>query len=224
MLFKDKLKLLRKEKRISQEELALEIGVSRQAISKWEKGSSQADIEKLILLSKFFGVTLDYLAIDKKEYDNIKKEKITYKEEELIEFLIEAKKNTYAASCGKINSTRLDSHDLKYKRDGLIYLDSYLGSEEFGGQEAVWKDGIAIWFMNYSGRVLHKTFSGSFLKEALKKVTKNLPFRGPRFYQNGDYSYHFSVVGSINWFDGKEEIIYKGNKVYEGRVHGGKIK
>ncbi len=224
MRFNEKLKLLREEKRISQEELAVEVGVSRQAISKWENGSSQADIENLIFLSKFFGVTLDYLIIDKKEYDNHKKEKIVYNNEEIIHFLVEAKKNTYASSKGKIDSIRIDSHDLKYEKENMIYIDTYLGSSQFGGQEAIWKDGVAIWYMNYSGRVLEETFSSDFLKEALKKVNGIIPFRGPRFYQNGDYIYHFIYNGSFEWFDGVEEVLYRGEKVYEGRIHGGLIK
>ncbi len=106
----------------------------------------------------------------------------------------------------------------------MIYIDTYLGSSQFGGQEAIWKDGVAIWYMNYSGRVLEETFSSNFLKEALKKVNGIIPFRGPRFYQNGDYIYHFIYNGSFEWFDGVEEVLYRGEKVYEGRIHGGLIK
>lgn len=57
----DRIQLLRKSKRISQEELADKIGVSRQAVSKWESEQSTPDIEKIILLSDFFDVTTDYL-------------------------------------------------------------------------------------------------------------------------------------------------------------------
>lgn len=52
---------LRKSKGISQEELAEKIGVSRQAVSKWESEQSSPDIEKIILLSEYFHVTTDYL-------------------------------------------------------------------------------------------------------------------------------------------------------------------
>lgn len=52
---------LRKQKGISQEELANIIGVSRQSVSKWESEQSTPDIEKIILLSEFFGVTTDYI-------------------------------------------------------------------------------------------------------------------------------------------------------------------
>ena len=57
----DRIQYLRKSKGISQEELADKVGVSRQAVSKWESGQSTPDIEKVILLSDFFDVTTDYL-------------------------------------------------------------------------------------------------------------------------------------------------------------------
>lgn len=57
----DRIQHLRKSKGISQEELADKIGVSRQAVSKWESEQTLPDIEKVILLSNFFEVTTDYL-------------------------------------------------------------------------------------------------------------------------------------------------------------------
>ena len=57
----DRIQHLRKQKGISQEELADKIGVSRQAVSKWESEQSTPDVEKLILLSDYFETTTDYL-------------------------------------------------------------------------------------------------------------------------------------------------------------------
>lgn len=57
----DRIQNLRKIKGLSQEELADKIGVSRQAVSKWESEQSLPDMEKIILLSDFFDVTTDYL-------------------------------------------------------------------------------------------------------------------------------------------------------------------
>ena len=57
----DRIQHLRKSKGISQEELADKVGVSRQAVSKWESEQSTPDIEKVILLSDYFEVTTDYL-------------------------------------------------------------------------------------------------------------------------------------------------------------------
>lgn len=52
---------LRKEHGISQEELANIIGVSRQAVQKWESGASRPDMDNLTALSDYFGVSLDHL-------------------------------------------------------------------------------------------------------------------------------------------------------------------
>ncbi|MDE6313062.1 MAG: helix-turn-helix domain-containing protein [Lachnospiraceae bacterium] len=57
----DRIQNLRKIKGISQEQLAEAIGVSRQAVSKWESEQSTPDLEKIILMSNFFDVTTDYL-------------------------------------------------------------------------------------------------------------------------------------------------------------------
>lgn len=52
---------LRKKQGLSQEELAEKIGVSRQAVSKWERAEASPDTDNLILLSKLYGVSLDEL-------------------------------------------------------------------------------------------------------------------------------------------------------------------
>lgn len=57
----DRIQNLRKIKGISQEELADKVGVSRQAVSKWESEQSIPDIDKVILMSEYFDVTTDYI-------------------------------------------------------------------------------------------------------------------------------------------------------------------
>ena len=61
MKFYEKLQTLRKEKRLSQEELAEMLGVSRQSVSKWESGVTYPETDKLLTISEIFGVTLDSL-------------------------------------------------------------------------------------------------------------------------------------------------------------------
>ena len=56
-----KIKLLRKEKRVTQEELADYLHISAQAVSKWETGASSPDIDMLPKLAIFFGTSLDHL-------------------------------------------------------------------------------------------------------------------------------------------------------------------
>lgn len=61
MEFNEKLQHLRKQKEITQEELAAAIYVSRTAVSKWESGRGYPSIDSLKALSEFFGVTIDDL-------------------------------------------------------------------------------------------------------------------------------------------------------------------
>ena len=61
MSFAENLKQLRKEKQLSQEELAEILDVSRQAVSKWEQGIGYPEVEKLLLLSSKLRVSLDSL-------------------------------------------------------------------------------------------------------------------------------------------------------------------
>ena len=64
MTFGEKLQQLRKDRGWSQERLAEEIPISRQAVSKWESGAAAPDTENVVRLSDIFGVSTDYLLHD----------------------------------------------------------------------------------------------------------------------------------------------------------------
>lgn len=64
----EKLQYLRKEKGISQEQLAEQMTISRQAISKWELDTSIPDVENIIQISKLFDVTTDWLLMGDSEF------------------------------------------------------------------------------------------------------------------------------------------------------------
>ncbi len=64
MILADKIIDLRKKAGMSQEELAEQLGVSRQSVSKWEGAQSAPDLNRILQLSKIFGVTTDYLLKD----------------------------------------------------------------------------------------------------------------------------------------------------------------
>ena len=70
MTLGDKLAKLRKENNYTQEQLADVLGVSRQAISKWESDAAYPETEKLIRISKMFDCSLDYLLKDEAQADN----------------------------------------------------------------------------------------------------------------------------------------------------------
>ncbi len=67
MILADKIIKLRRQKGWSQEELAERMGVSRQAVSKWESAQAMPDLEKILILSELFGVSTDYLLKDMSE-------------------------------------------------------------------------------------------------------------------------------------------------------------
>ena len=80
----DRIQYLRKTNGISQEELADKIGVSRQAVSKWESEQSLPDLGKIITMSDYFGVTTDYIlkgiepVVDKEQKSSELTSKILY--------------------------------------------------------------------------------------------------------------------------------------------------
>ncbi|PKM89075.1 MAG: hypothetical protein CVU85_03235 [Firmicutes bacterium HGW-Firmicutes-10] len=63
----EKIQQLRKANNLSQEQLAVQLEVSRQAVSKWELNESTPDTDKIILISKIFRVSTDYLLIENPE-------------------------------------------------------------------------------------------------------------------------------------------------------------
>ncbi|MBR3338610.1 MAG: helix-turn-helix transcriptional regulator [Lachnospiraceae bacterium] len=66
-MFRDNLVHLRKLNRMTQEDVAEKVGVTRQAIAKWESGETVPDLDKCRLLADVFGVSLDDLANYKAE-------------------------------------------------------------------------------------------------------------------------------------------------------------
>ena len=72
----DRLIKLRKQKGLSQEELADKLGISRQAVSKWERAEASPDTDNLICLAKLYGVSLDELLSSDDDIETIVKEQV----------------------------------------------------------------------------------------------------------------------------------------------------
>ena len=62
-MFNDNLNKYRKQKGLSQEELAFRLGVSRQSVSKWESGQSTPELERIIEIADLFGISLSLIHI-----------------------------------------------------------------------------------------------------------------------------------------------------------------
>ena len=52
-------------------------------------------------------------------------------------------------------------------------------------------------------------------------VSRQMPYRGPEYYQSGEYTYKCKAAGDFGWFQGYEEIYWNTEKVYECYFHGG---
>lgn len=64
MTFGEKLQKLRKAQGLSQEQLAVQLGLSRQAVSKWELNEATPDTDNVVRLARMFAVSTDYLLLD----------------------------------------------------------------------------------------------------------------------------------------------------------------
>lgn len=223
MNFNEKLQYLRKERGLSQENLAEALHISRQAITKWENGQSYPDLENLITLSNLLGVTIDKLVkSDTSGCENFTKAR-SLLDEKLLCFLHTSNLKGYAGNGILSTPSRPASKDFQYEEGNLKYIDTYVGGERFSGEEGIWVDNMPYWTMNYCGRLLDRQYNYDFLMEALRHVPKEQPYRGPVLYQKGNYLYHCHINGDFSWLQGYEEIFYERTKIYECYFHGGII-
>ena len=160
----------------------------------------------------------------------------TYFKNTFINFLIKAKKSTYANSnIKKVESSRVGSSDYHYEEiidnKKYIYHDTYFGGTKFIGEEVVYcDDNKPVWGMNYYGVTLDDTLGeeamDKTLRPALMKVGEDeniIPVRGIAKFENNGYTYTFKTTGTIEKFDGIEQI-YKDNRlIYELHCSGGMI-
>lgn len=218
MSFADRLTALRTQRSLSQEDLAAELGVSRQTIGKWENGQASPEMSGLITLSNYFCISIDALVKDGVCQSATSS---AVANSDLSAFLLRAKRATYAGHAAESAPTRPAAHEFVYAEADLTYRDRYFGGTVFHGEETVWAGDRAIWCMNYSGRTLSDVFSGDFLKLALQNGTLENPYRGPAHFACNGYAYTCRAQGNLDWFDGDEAIFFGDQLIYECRFHGG---
>jgi transcriptional regulator with XRE-family HTH domain len=88
MLLNEKISIIRKMNNMTQERFAEKLGVSRQAVSKWENGTAVPDVQMLIRISDFYNLTMDQLIRDDFDLPMAKcdEEKLESKEENISDF------------------------------------------------------------------------------------------------------------------------------------------
>ena len=110
MLLNEKIAVIRKMNNLSQEKFAEELGVSRQAVSKWESGNSVPDVQMLLNIADYYNLTLDQLVRD--DFDlpmaKVDEEKLEQNEENEKENDKEYKKNIQSY-LGKVCDVSMNS-------------------------------------------------------------------------------------------------------------------
>lgn len=139
----------RKKHNLSQEELASKIGVSRQAVSKWERAEASPDTDNLILLAQIYGVTLDELLTDREEEK--KKESSTQADKE------DAGENTYTPND---NSCYKQAESVSFKNG--IHVNAKNGDKVSIGFNGIHVD-------DHKGDSVHIDHNGVFVNEGSKQ-------------------------------------------------------
>ncbi len=199
MNFSSKLKRIRKKTGFSQEKLAEKIGVSRQAVTKWETGNGIPDIENLVNISKLFNISLDELILEKE----IKKEKLEYVFESINEYDIDSIKNFDIKLCDA-NSIFINGYDgeklyIKLYSNTLMHIEKNLKVKI----DDI-KNCIDIFINNYKG------YTRSELKEELS-ILVQVP---NRYVKNIELSVSSKSI-ELNSLEAKNiELNIKTNNIY----------
>ena len=143
----------------------------------------------------------------------------------LVDFLAQARRETYAIPEGDRNQDGTSQN--AWQRDAWRYVDRYAGTNPYGGQELVWRDGRVVWMMGYRAEILADEPSSddiyAFQRRVLGDPDPEHLMRGPRRYTHGAFSYDNRVEGDIAGFSGREHIRYADTLVYLMVFHGGVI-
>lgn len=149
---------------------------------------------------------------------------------DLSQFIVEANLVTWAGEGKEVRPQRPGYKELEYPKQetsgeipqqGFYLRDSYTGYFRAPGMTTVYYNGEPAWTMSYGGHGQTEGHEGNakqtfeFLKEALKKVTPELPFRGPRELVIGDKRYEFKMLeGTIEDGTWREKITEGGELTF----------
>ena len=155
----DRLQKLRKENGYSQEELADKLGISRQAVSKWERAESSPDTDNLIVLARLYNVSLDELLYDTETNEEIKDRVIdrgqSQKEADSI-VLTDDEGQTLKIKDGHMHAYDNDGNEVKFNKkqtvilsaiDGVIALLTLIGFIIWGALFDGWYISWTLWVL-----------------------------------------------------------------------------
>ncbi len=102
--------------------------------------------------------------------------------------------------------------------------DNFFGGEPYGGRLVVSYKNKPVWIMVYYGWVTEGIDPNpvyEILREALKQMPHDYPYRGPRKYIKGDWAYKNTWHGELDRYDGEETIKQGDMLMYKAHYRGG---
>lgn len=196
MKFEEKLIKLRKEKMLSQEELAEKLNVTRQTISKWELGQSKPDMDKLKEMSTLFEVPIENLIDDTKEAENGAKSETKKPRKAVLYIFVGLLVALIVALAFTIGTNKEEPKPSEESTGIFAFFDNIFGifdkvldeadkqlgennntQDQFGQQ---FQDSVNQITQNYEKEAFNRTFENEvgtqatiFVKSALDEVNKN---------------------------------------------------
>ncbi|OQA93087.1 MAG: hypothetical protein BWY24_00728 [Microgenomates group bacterium ADurb.Bin219] len=147
--------------------------------------------------------------------------------EALRQFLVDSNKAGYAGGEEKKwikepnGSTTIPFEKGEWRSD-----DNFYGGEPYGGRIVVFYKDKPHWMMVYYGWVTEDVETNivyGILRGALMKMPDDAPFRGPREYKEGKFTYTNKWIGDVEQYSGEEQITQGGNLIYKANYMGGLV-
>lgn len=145
----------------------------------------------------------------------------------LRQFLIDSNKAGYAGGEEKKWVKEPDgSTTILFEKRPWRSNDNFFGGEPYGGRTIVFYEGKPYWMMVYYGWVVEGVESNpvyGVLRNALMQMPEDYPYRGPREYKEGEYTYINVWEGELDRFAGEEQIKQSERLIYKANYIGGMV-
>lgn len=146
---------------------------------------------------------------------------------ELRQFLIDSNKAGYAGGQEKKWIKEVDgSTTIPFQKGEWRSHDNFFGGEPYGGRLVVFYKNKPVWIMVYYGLILNGIIVNpiyAMLRNALKNMPDDAPFRGPKELKNDKLTYSNTWKGTIEQYSGEENITQGGKIVYKANYRGGLV-
>lgn len=152
---------------------------------------------------------------------------IKMNKEALKQFLLDSNKAGYAGGEEKKWIKEDDgSTTIPFEKNSWRSHDNFFGGEPYGGRTVVFYKSEAVWMMVYYGWVEEGIKTDSvygILRKALNQMPEDHPYRGPREYKEGEYTYTNFWNGEVDRFSGSEQITQGDKVIYKADYTGGLV-